>query len=420
MASCSGSSVHTMPCRLPTVFILLTVIFDTMGIGLILPVMPDLIREVRGADLSNAALWGGILSAAYAVMQFAFAPTVGNLGDRFGRRPILLISLAVMAVDYAIMAMAGTIWLLLAGRIVAGIAAAIHSTALAYMADLSPPGKRAQNFGLISAGFGIGFIFGPLLGGILGGFDPRAPFIAAACLAAANFLFGFLVLPESLPREARRGFDLCRANPLGGLQHISRLPGVRTLLIVMLAYQVSNFVYPAIWAYYTQAAFGWDAGKVGLSLAVYGVSIAVVQAGLIRAILPLLKEVRTVLWGLALNVACLIAYGVASAGWMVWVLIPISATGAVVAPAMQGIMSRAAGAGQQGELQGVLASLSALSMILSPLMMTQAFFWFTRDAAWPFLPGAPFLLAAVLMMLSLAIFVGGQHPGTARPVDTQI
>ncbi|MBF9060957.1 MFS transporter [Rhodobacterales bacterium HKCCSP123] len=391
--------------RLPVLFILVTVSLDAMGIGLILPVMPDLIREVRDASLSDAALWGGILSAVYAVMQFGFSPTIGNLSDRFGRRPILLVSMAVMAVDYIVMALAGTIWLLLAGRVVAGIAASTHSTALAYMADITDTSKRAQNFGLISAGFGIGFILGPAVGGLLGGLDPRAPFVAAAILAAANFAFGWFVLPESLPPARRRAFHWRRANPAGALAQMGRLPGVKALLAVMLAYQVANFTYPAVWAYYTQGAFGWDARTVGLSLAAYGVAMAVVQGGLIRAVLPRLGETRAVFWGLILNTACLVLYGFASEGWMIWVLIPISAVGAIVAPAMQGVMSRAAGEDQQGELQGVLSSISALSMILSPLMMTQAFFWFTRPETPLWLPGAPFLLGAVLMATALALYV---------------
>lgn len=397
--------------RLPVLFILITVTLDAMGIGLILPVMPDLIREVRGASLADAALWGGMLSAVYAVMQFGFSPLIGNLSDRFGRRPVLLVSMAVMALDYVVMAVAGTIWLLFAGRIVAGITAATHSTALAYMADITDGSKRAQNFGLISAGFGMGFILGPVIGGLLGGLDPRAPFVAAACLAAANFAFGWFVLPESLPPERRRAFDLKRANPAGALKAVRKLPGVGALLAVMLAYQIANFTYPAVWAYYTQGAFGWDTHMVGLSLAAYGVAIAVVQGGLIRAILPRLGEGRAVFWGLILNTGCLLAYGLANQGWMIWVLIPISAVGAIVAPAMQGVMSRAAGADQQGELQGVLSSISALSMILSPLMMTQAFFWFTREGADPRLPGAPFLLGAVLMGGALLIYL---RTGTSR------
>ena len=209
----------------------------------------------------------------------------------------------------------------------------------------------------------MGFILGPLLGGLLGDLDPRAPFVAAAILAGLNFTFGWFVLPESLPKERRRAFDWRRANPAGGLMKIGELPGVGPLLVVMLAYQISNFVYPAVWAYWTQTAFGWDARLVGASLAAYGVAMAVVQAGLIRAILPRLGEVRAVCWGLVLNTVCLVIYGLISEGWMIWVMIPISAVGAIVAPAMQGVMSRAAGADQQGELQGVLASISALSMV---------------------------------------------------------
>lgn len=399
------------PMRLPVLFIMITVTLDAMGIGLILPVMPDLIASIRGTDLNDAALWGGLLAASYAVMQFTFSPTIGGLSDRFGRRPILLVSMAVLALDYVVMALAGSIWLLFAGRIVAGIAAATHATALAFMADITEPGKRAQNFGLISAGFGIGFILGPLLGGLLGGLDPRAPFVAAALLAGCNFVFGAFVLPESLPRETRRPFDPRRANPAGGLMQIGALPGVRPLLAVMLAYQISNFVYPAVWAYYTQAAFGWDAGMVGASLAAYGVAIAVVQGGVIRAALPRLGETRAVVWGLTLNTICLVLYGVIGQGWMIWVMVPISALGAIVAPAMQGVMSRAAGPDQQGELQGVLASISALSMVLSPLIMTQAFFWATRAEGAVWLPGAPFLVSALLMALALGLYLRSQGPG---------
>lgn len=401
--------------RLPTLFILITVTIDAMGIGLILPVMPDLITEVRGAGLANAAIWGGVLSTTYAAMQFLCSPTLGNLSDRFGRRPVLLISLAVLAADYVVMSLAHTIWILILGRIVAGIAAGTHATALAYMADISPPDKRAQNFGLISAGFGMGFVLGPLVAAFLGDIDPRAPFVAAAVLAAANFAFGYFILPESLPKDRRRPFQWRRANPLGGLMQVSALPGVRLLLAVMLAYQIANFVYPAIWAYYGQAAFGWTSRMIGLSLTVYGLSMAVVQGGLIRLVLPRLGETRTVFWGLILNVTCLICYGLASDAWMIWVLIPISAMGAIVAPAMQGIMSRAAGADQQGELQGVLASISSLSMILSPIIMTQAFFWFTRDEAPVRLPGAPFLVAAVLMAGALAIFAVRHSRASATP-----
>lgn len=393
-----------MTLRPTFAFILATVTLDAMGIGLILPVMPDLIGLVRGITLSDAAVWGGILSASYAIMQFLCAPALGRLSDAYGRRPILLVSLAVMAVDYAVMSQANSIWILLVGRIIAGMAAATHATALAYMADLSPPEKRAANFGLISAGFGLGFILGPILGGLLGGLDPRAPFYAAALLAAANFAFGFFAAPETLTRDNRRAFTLPDINPLAAFRDMARLQGIAPLLAVMLAYQVSNFVYPAIWAYYTQAAFGWSTGMVGLSLATYGVAIAITQGALIRPILRALGEARAVIFGLGLNILALWAYAAAPQGWVIWALIPISSLGAIVAPAMQALMSRAAGAQNQGALQGVLASIGALSMVISPLVMTQAFFWATRAQGAIFLPGAPFLLASVLMALALGLF----------------
>ncbi|MGV6889031.1 TCR/Tet family MFS transporter [Rhodophyticola sp. SM2404] len=401
--------------NLPTVFILITVVINSIGIGLILPVMPDLIEDVQGASLSDAALWGGVLAASYAVMQFLFSPVVGNLSDRFGRRPVLLLSLFVMMLDYIVLAFADSIWLLLLGRLIAGGAASTQSTALAYMADISAPEKRAKNFGLISAGFGVGFVLGPIIGGFLGGFDLRAPFIAAACIAGANLLLGWFLVPETLADENRRPFQWKRANPLGGLQQIGKLPGVKWLLVVMLAYQISNYVYPAIWAYYTQAAFDWDVRMVGLSLTAYGVAMAITQGVLISPIMKTLGEMRAIQYGLALNIVSLVAFGFASAGWIIWFLIPISALGAVVAPAMQSFMSRAAGNDQQGELQGVLSSIAALSMIISPLVMTQAFFWFTRDGASLFLPGAPFLVATVLMGASLVIFtVTAAQAGQAK------
>lgn len=401
--------------NLPTVFILITVVINSIGIGLILPVMPDLIEDVQGASLSDAALWGGVLAASYAVMQFLFSPVVGNLSDRFGRRPVLLLSLFVMMLDYIVLAFAGSIWLLLLGRLIAGIAASTQSTALAYMADISAPEKRAKNFGLISAGFGVGFVLGPIIGGFLGGFDVRAPFIAAACIAGANLLLGWFLVPETLADENRRPFQWKRANPLGGVQQIGKLPGVKWLLVVMLAYQISNYVYPAIWAYYTQAAFDWDVRMVGLSLTAYGVAMAITQGVLISPIMKTLGEMRAIQYGLALNIVSLVAFGFASAGWIIWFLIPISALGAVVAPAMQSFMSRAAGNDQQGELQGVLSSIAALSMIISPLVVTQAFFWFTRDGASLFLPGAPFLVATVLMGASLLIFtVTAAQAGQAK------
>ncbi|TFL20040.1 TCR/Tet family MFS transporter [Jannaschia formosa] len=400
--------------RLPILFIMLTVMVEAMGIGLILPVMPALLEEVRGVGLSEAAIWGGVLASAYALMQFLFSPTLGNVSDRFGRRPVLLLSLAVIFVDYIVMALAQSIWLLLAGRIVAGIAAATMSVALAFMADISPPEKKAQNFGLVSAGFGLGFVLGPAIGGLLAELGPRAPFWAASILAGANLVFGLIVLPETLRR--RRAFDWRRANPLGGLIAIRALPGLGALLLVWFFYQVANYVYPAIWAYFTQSAFGWDERMVGSSLAVYGVSMVVVQGGLIRVIVPRLGERRVLAWFLPYNALILACVAFVPYGWLMLALTPFSALGAVVAPAIQGLTSRIADDDQQGELQGVLASITAVAAIVSPLAMTRVFGLATEGEA--HFPGAPFLLACALMAVSWALFRRGAPQRVAAPLET--
>ena len=400
-----------MPSRLPLYFILITVVLDAMGIGLIMPVMPDLIREVQHVEISDAAVWGGIMAATFAVMQFVFSPILGGLSDRVGRRPVLLISMGALALDYVIMALAGSIWWLLAGRVLGGITSATHSTANAYMADITRPDERAARFGLLSAAFGVGFVLGPMLGGLLAGLDTRAPFWVAAGLAAGNFALGLMVLPESLPKWKRRAFDWRRANPLGGLAQIGQLPGLGWMLLMLFFYTVSGYVYPAIWAYFTQAAFGWDSRLVGLSLTLYGLSMVVVQAGLVRPVLARLGEVRVILWALVLDVLVLGIFSVAGQGWMVWVLTPVAALGSIATPAIAGYMSRRASDDQQGELQGVMASVNALSIIVAPLAMTQVFFWFTREGAAVQFPGAPFVLALVLMVVALGLFRVGLRSG---------
>ncbi|MCK0167824.1 TCR/Tet family MFS transporter [Jannaschia sp. S6380] len=382
--------------RLPVLFILATVVIESMGIGLILPVMPSLLREVQGVGLSEAAVWGGVLSSSYALMQFLFSPAIGNLSDRFGRRPVLLLSMAVIFLDYILMALAHTIWLLLIGRIIAGIAAATMSTAMAFMADISKPEEKAANFGLISAGFGLGFVLGPAMGGLLAELGPRAPFWAAAMLSGANLLFGLAVLPETLRRQ--RPFDIRRANPLGGLRAVTKLPGLGALLTLWFFYQVANWVYPAVWAYFTQAAFGWEERMVGISLAVYGISMVVVQGGLIRVVIPRLGERRVLAWFVPYNCVLLFCVAFVQHGWIMLALTPLSALGALVQPAIQGLASRVADDDAQGELQGVLASITAIAAIVSPLLMTRIFNLATegtRD-----FPGAPFLAAAALMCVA--------------------
>ncbi len=389
---------------LPLIFILVTVVIDSMGIGLILPVMPALIQEVGGGSLAEAAIWGGILSSAFAVMQFIFGPVVGALSDRFGRRPVLLIALFVMSLDYLVMAVAGSIWLLLAGRIVGGITAATQSTASAYVADISKPEEKAARFGLIGAAFGIGFVLGPLLGGALAEFGTRAPFYAAAALAAVNMVFGYFVLPETVTDRIRRPLTWARANPVGAFAHIGNLPGVGRLLLLFFVYQVAFMVYPSIWAYFVTARFGWDELMIGLSLGSFGIAMAVVQGGLIRLILSRFGDRGTIRYGIVFNIFAFFAIATVTNGWLALVLTPLTALGAVVTPALQGMMSRRAPDDSQGELQGVLSSIHALAMILSPLLMTQVFFFFTRDGTSLYMPGAPFLVSMGLMLVCWVIF----------------
>jgi DHA1 family tetracycline resistance protein-like MFS transporter len=391
--------------RLPLVFILLTVAIDAMGIGLILPVMPDLIQEAGGGDLAHAAIWGGVLSAAFAVMQFTFGPVMGNLSDRFGRRPVLLVSLLVMAVDYLVMAVAGTIWLLLIGRVVGGVASATYATASAYVADVSKPQDKAKNFGLIGAAFGVGFVFGPALGGALAEFGTRAPFYAAAVLAFANAILGYLVLKETVTDAIRRPFEWRRANPFGAFRTIAKLPGLAVLLLTFFLYEMAVTVYVSVWPYYAVEVFGWSPGMIGFSFALYGGCYAISQAFLVAPAIRFFGDRKTVMIGLILEFLTLIFFGVATSGLLVLIVIPITAIGAVGLPALEAILSRRVANNAQGELQGILTSLISLATIIAPLLMTQVFARFSGAGAVVYLPGAPFLMAAAFMLISIFFFV---------------
>lgn len=392
--------------RLSFVFVLITLLLDAMGIGLILPVMPDLLRQVTGEDLSRAALWGGVLTTVFAVMQFLCGPALGGLSDRFGRRPVLLVSLAIMAADYVVMALAGSIGLLLAARVVGGITAASHATAAACIADLSAPEKKAANFGLIGAAFGGGFILGPVIGGVLAEYGTRAPFWAAAALAGANLVFGWLVLPETLKPENRRPFQLARANPFGALRAVGRLPGLKPPLLVYALYEFAQVAYPAVWAYFGAARFGWSPGTIGASLAIFGISFAVMQGGLIRWILPRLGDWGTVAFGIVANLCIFLTLAFIEDGRLALVLTPLTALGACVVPPLQAMMSRATPPDAQGELQGLLQSLRSLAMVAGPVTFTAIFFAFTAPGGDPFLPGAPFLVSAAIMAVCGGLLVG--------------
>ena len=394
-----------MQNQLPLIFILITVMLDSMGIGLIMPVMPDLIQELEAGDLGQAALWGGILAAIFAVMQFLFGPVIGGFSDRFGRRPVLLIALVVMAFDYVLMAVAGTIWLLVIGRIIGGITAATQSTASAYMADISKPEDKSANFGLIGAAFGMGFVLGPLMGGLLAEYGTRAPFWAAAVLAGANAIFGYFALPETVTDRIRRPFSLRRANPFGAFKHIGQLPGLGRLMGMSFIYGIAFFVYPSIWAYFGKLQFGWGPGMIGLSLGAFGIGIAIVQGVLIRPILARIGERNAVLLGLGVDVVAFVALGFVTNGWIALALTPLTALGSIAGPALQGIMSRTAPDDQQGELQGALTSINAVASIAAPLAMTQVFFYFTHENAPIYLPGAPFILSAILVVGAIGVYL---------------
>jgi DHA1 family tetracycline resistance protein-like MFS transporter len=391
--------------NLPLTFIVLTVTLDAIGIGLMFPVLPDLIRELTGLDYQQAALWGGALTIVFAVMQFLCGPALGALSDRFGRRPVLLVSVATMGLNYVVMATTPSIWVLLAARAVGGMAAATQATATAFIADITPPERRGQAFGLIGAAFGVGFVLGPLIGGLLAGIDPRAPFWAAAGLCAVNLILGWRVLPESLSEHLRRPVRAAGLNPLTALAAAARLPAIRPTLVTFLILTIAMNVYPAVWAFFGHARFGWSTAMVGASLALYGISFAAGQVLLVGPLIRRFGEHRAAAFGMCVNLVTLTAMGLVTAGWAALVLTPLTALGGVTAPALQAIASRRTGPDAQGALQGVMSSLNAVAVIIAPGMMTGVFATVS--------PGAPFLLAAALMFLCLALHLAsgpGQNP----------
>lgn len=387
-------------------FILITVVIDAIGIGLIMPVMPSLLLDLGGSSLANAAIWGGILSTVFAAMQFLFGPLVGNLSDRFGRRKILLVSMTVMAVDYVLMGLAHALWLLFLARVLGGITAANHSTAGAVIADVSKPEEKAANFGLMGAAFGVGFILGPMLGGVMAEFGPRAPFYLAAVMAGANAVFGYFVLPETVTDRNRRPFDWRRALPHGAFRSVAAIPGQGRMMIVLFFQEVAFVVYPVIWAFYTIGKFGWEPWLVGVSLGAFGVMMAISQGFLIRLAIPRLGEYGTAILGLSMEMLAFVAIALAPATWVIFALLPISALGMLAGPAMQGIMSRAVSDDAQGELQGVVSSVRAMASIIAPLVMTGLFSWFTREGTALYFPGAPFIASALLILIALWVFRG--------------
>jgi MFS transporter, DHA1 family, tetracycline resistance protein len=384
-------------------FIFITLLIDITGWGIIIPVMPKLINELTGRPVNDLAALGGWMVAAYAGMQFIFSPILGGLSDRYGRRPVLLISLAGFAADYLFQALAPGIGWLFLGRVIAGITGASITTASAYIADVSPPEKKAQNFGLIGAAFGIGFILGPLIGGFSSKLGTRAPFYVAAGITFLNFLYGYFVLPESLGKENRRPFDWRRANPIGSLKQLRKYPVVSGLAISLTFLYIASHAVQSNWSFYTMFRFGWGETMVGISLAVVGVLVGAVQGGLIRVVIPRMGQTRAVYWGLALYLVGMLLFAMASQGWMMFAFLVPYCLGGICGPSMQGIMSGQVPPNEQGELQGALTGLMSLTAIAGPAVMTNLFSYFSSAKAPFYLPAMPFYAGAVCLVIGLAI-----------------
>ncbi len=377
-------------------FIFVTLLIDIIGLGIIIPVMPKLIQELTGGTLSEASRYGGWMLFAYSFMQFVCAPIVGGLSDRFGRRPVLLASLFGFGVDYIFLALAPTLGWLFIGRIFAGMMGASFTTGAAYIADISTPEKRAQNFGIIGAAFGLGFIIGPMMGGLLEPLGSRVPFIVAAGLSLFNFLYGLIILPESLKPENRRKFEWSRANPINSLLNLKRYPVILGLVASLVLVYISSHAVQSNWSYYTIEKFGWTPTMIGYSLAVVGLVFAIVQGGLIRIIIPKLGQQRSVYVGLGMNALGFILFALATQTWMMYAFTVVYCLGGIAGPAIQGLISTQVPANEQGELQGALTGLMSITSIIGPPLMTNTFAYFTDSTTSYYLPGAPMLLGAVL------------------------
>ena len=384
-------------------FIFVTILLDMLALGLILPILPKLVESFVDNDTASAARIFGLFGTAWALMQFFFSPVLGALSDRFGRRPVVLLSNLGLALDYVLMALAPSLTWLFIGRVISGITSASVSTAFAYIADMTPPERRAAVFGKVGVAFGAGFILGPALGGLLGGMDPRLPFWVAAGLSFANTLYGLLILPESLPKERRSPFRWKSANPIGAL-HLLRSDRTLTgLSVVHFIAQLAHVVLPSTFVLYATYRYGWDSKTVGLTLAMVGICAMAVQGAAIGPMVRRFGERRALLFGLGSGAAGFLIFGAAPSGPLFWIGIPVMALWGVAGAATQALMTRLVTAEQQGQLQGATASVQSVSQLLGPFLFTLTFAYFIGAQAPVMLPGAPFLLAAVLLLLALLI-----------------
>ena len=382
-------------------FIFITLLIDVTGIGLIIPVVPGLIEQLINGSISDASRYSGWLAFAYAIMQFLFAPLLGNLSDNYGRRPVLLLSLLGLGIDYIFLAMAPSIGWLFVGRIIAGFAGASFTTATAYIADISTPQNRAQNFGMVGAAFGLGFILGPVIGGLLGEYGVRVPFIVAACLSLVNCLYGYFVLPESLAIENRREFQWKRANPIGSLKQLQKYPAVGGLILSFFLIYLATNAVQSTWSFFGIKQFNWTPKIIGLSLGLVGLLVGAVQGGLIRIVNPWLGNKKSVYTGLALYAIGLFLFSIATQSWMMFLFLVPYCLGGICGPALQSIISGQVPANEQGELQGGLTSVMSLTNIIGPILMTSLFSYFTKPAAPFHFAGAAFFLGGIFMTISL-------------------
>lgn len=392
-----------MAARSPLLVVLSVVYIDMLGLGLAFPVLPRLIEQFEGVDVSRASYIYGALAAAYSLMQFLFAPLLGALSDRYGRRPVLLLALVGMGINYLLLTFAPTLVLFAVGRMIAGAFGATFTAAAAYLADITPPEKRAQSFGYIGAAFGFGFITGPALGGLLGEVDLRLPFLVAACLSFGDFVFAYFALPESLARVNRKPFDWRHANPVGAVRALGRYGSVLGLAAIFVLATFANRVAEMTWVLFTEYRFGWGPTETGLSLAMVGLMFLIGQGGMVRIIVPRLGEQRSILCGLAVSALTCVLYGAVPQGWMIFPVMVLAIFGWTIGqPAVQALMSRAVPANEQGLLQGALASMMNLTSIVGPPIWTGLFGFFVSSAAPVVVPGAAFFGAAAVFLVAFA------------------
>ena len=381
----------------PFLFILATLMIDAIGIGIVFPIMPDLMDRVGAGSTAEGAFWGGVMMSSYAMAMFLCGPIIGSLSDAFGRRPILIIALLALVLDYVIMALAQTYWVLLVGRVIAGLAGATYITATAYISDIAKPEERSAAFGMIGAAFGIGFVLGPAIGGLASGLHITAPFWIAAGLSALNVVFGIFILPESLKPENRRPFGRRDINPFGSIFRAFAVPGLAIPLICIFVFEFANLVYPTLWAFWGREMFGWDGVTIGITLSVYGIMIAVVQAGILPRLTKRLGDFRTLKIAIAAAIFGFFGFGFTNAVWVIAIVMPIAALSDMAPALMTAFAANRVGEDQQGLVQGVIASLSSVAAVAAPLVLTGVF---ERAVRGPevYLPGAPYFVAAVMVV----------------------